>query len=429
MASLLDLLQGGQLPQPQGEMPDPWAQLEEIRKRQELLAQQPVENALKGSVSTEPRAESEMIPTREVVSRPPAGQPYAPPPGFTPNGDAPAPDRAAPQVAQKPDNRPPANPASALAATLSQGTGVIPDLVKMFTSGQRETSTVRVLMDKLNIDQETATLLSRNPTVMQQILTQQFGGAKRQFGLNPIYGLDKDGNLTIGQLHSGGGMQAVQAPAGWRPAEGIKTTDYGTGIVTHGAKSGRPGDVIAKDTEEESRRKKLGTERGEEQGAINKDKAALDSSVSGLNRLAAAANEVLKHPGLPGNFGWQSYAPNFPGGDSANANAKLITLKAQVGFSVLQAMRDASKTGGALGSITEGEHKLLQNALVALDGAQNVEQVQGELTKLLAFVEESKGRLHAAYNRAHGNAPAQAPAATGDGWKDLGNGVRIRERR
>src|SRR3546814_20638654 len=43
------------------------------------------------------------------------------------------------------------------------------------------------------------------------------------------------------------------------------------------------------------------------------------------------------------------------------------SLKSQIACSVRQAMRDASKTGGALGAVSEKELSLLQNNLAALD--------------------------------------------------------------
>lgn len=153
-------------------------------------------------------------------------------------------------------------------------------------------------------------------------------------------------------------------------------------------------------------------------GVFNADTANLESSTSGLNRMATTANELLNHPGLPGIYGLRGMIPNAPGSAAANAEAKLNNLKSQVGFSVLQAMRDASKTGGALGNISDAEGKRLEANLAALDKAQGVDQVRDELRKIVTFTEEAKGRLRNAYNTKHGErtgdsapAPSAAPAA------------------
>lgn len=56
-----------------------------------------------------------------------------------------------------------------------------------------------------------------------------------------------------------------------------------------------------------------------------------------------------------------------PGSPAFDVDKMLNTIKANVGFDRLQAMRDSSPTGGALGQVTELELKLLQSSLAALD--------------------------------------------------------------
>ena len=146
------------------------------------------------------------------------------------------------------------------------------------------------------------------------------------------------------------------------------------------------------------------------QGAFNQDNATLSSTEASMDRLATAANEVMRHPGLGRITGLAGALPNVPGMAGANAAAKLQTLKAQVGFGVLQDMRNASKTGGALGAITEKELVFLQNALAALDNAQDEAQMKESLQKIIDFAAESKGRLRNAFNLKHSaRQPGAAP--------------------
>lgn len=144
-------------------------------------------------------------------------------------------------------------------------------------------------------------------------------------------------------------------------------------------------------------------------GALNADTQALVGMTSSLDRLAAAANQVLNHPGLPGITGLRGKIPNIPGSDAANADALLETLKSQVGFSVLQDMRNQSKTGGALGSVTEKELAMLQSNLAALNKAQSVEQFGKSLEQIIAYVDQAKDRMRQAYNVKHGDAQISAP--------------------
>src|SRR5690606_1509902 len=118
--------------------------------------------------------------------------------------------------------------------------------------------------------------------------------------------------------------------------------------------------------------------------------AALENSQSNLDRLISEAKAIKSHPGLKAVSGmgdWKTLgipgARFIPGTDAANAHAKLETLKSQIAFSVLQAMRDASKTGGALGQVSERELDLLQNNLAALDTWQGDEQFKESLQQVI----------------------------------------------
>lgn len=71
--------------------------------------------------------------------------------------------------------------------------------------------------------------------------------------------------------------------------------------------------------------------------------------------------------------------------DSTRAGAlknRLTTIKANIGFDKLQAMRDASPTGGALGQVSEFENRLLQSVFGSLEQAQSAEDIQYNLDRL-----------------------------------------------
>lgn len=128
------------------------------------------------------------------------------------------------------------------------------------------------------------------------------------------------------------------------------------------------------------------------------DFAALQSLSSNLDRLASSANQVLQHHGLAGNFGVRGAVPNFPGSNAADANALLHTLKTQSAFTTLQDMRNASKTGGALGAVSDRENAMLQDAIAALDKSQSVEQVRQNLGRIIEYTNAAKQRITATYN-------------------------------
>jgi hypothetical protein len=139
-----------------------------------------------------------------------------------------------------------------------------------------------------------------------------------------------------------------------------------------------------------------------QQGMLTQDTQVLSNTSNSLDRLATAANEVLNSPGLAGVYGLRGAVPNIPGSDAANSAALLNTLKSQVGFGVLQEMRNNSKTGGALGQVSDKENAMLQANLAALEKSQSVEQARQSLAKIIEYTNGAKDRLRAAYNMKHG---------------------------
>jgi hypothetical protein len=79
----------------------------------------------------------------------------------------------------------------------------------------------------------------------------------------------------------------------------------------------------------------------------------------------------------------------IPGTDAANVSADLETVTANVAFNALQAMRDASKTGGALGSIAARELDLL----ASVQGSVRQSQSPANLKKNLTLIKESQQRF------------------------------------
>lgn len=71
------------------------------------------------------------------------------------------------------------------------------------------------------------------------------------------------------------------------------------------------------------------------------------------------------------------------------------TLQATIGFDALQAMRDASLTGGALGQVSERELALLTSTLRSLDTGQSPEQLRTNLKKVKEHYNRAKALVYA----------------------------------
>ena len=74
-----------------------------------------------------------------------------------------------------------------------------------------------------------------------------------------------------------------------------------------------------------------------------------------------------------------SILSNIPGSEARDFQARLETIKANIGFDKLQAMRDASPTGGALGQVSEMELRQLNASMGNLEQSQSPEQLRENL--------------------------------------------------
>lgn len=85
-------------------------------------------------------------------------------------------------------------------------------------------------------------------------------------------------------------------------------------------------------------------------------------------------------------------------GTPANAvNELLTTIKANIGFDKLQAMREASPTGGAIGQVSNFEQQLLQATFGSLNQSQPTEQLLYNLRLIRAIFDDiaNTGKLTA----------------------------------
>lgn len=117
------------------------------------------------------------------------------------------------------------------------------------------------------------------------------------------------------------------------------------------------------------------------------------------------------------NTGMGSLLAAIPGTPAADFRADVNTLAANIAFGELTAMREASKTGGALGAVSEKELMLLESALGSLDRAQSPEQFR----ESLRTVKESIERWQSAVQQYGGG----SSSATGQGSVTLPDGTVI----
>jgi len=94
-------------------------------------------------------------------------------------------------------------------------------------------------------------------------------------------------------------------------------------------------------------------------------------------------------------------AKSIGGSDAADLEAALSTITSAVGFKRLQDMREASPTGGALGSVSEKELSQLNAALGSISQKQSPEQLKKNLLKIKDHYQKAVDAINAqriAYN-------------------------------
>lgn len=94
----------------------------------------------------------------------------------------------------------------------------------------------------------------------------------------------------------------------------------------------------------------------------------------------------------------------------SRAQALYDKVVAKGGFQALQDLRDASKTGGALGNVSNQEGKQLTASFAAIDRRQNAADVRAAIDQAIADIEGSKTRMREAYDATY--AYKQSGAAT-----------------
>lgn len=307
--------------------------------------------------------------------------------------------------------------AAGIAGGRNWGDGISKGLSLAMQGGQLDTRqgssnrTQQFLLSK-GMDPEMARTVASNPTLLRSVLPKLMGAGVggTKYGLNPIYGTDESGNRVLGVLGEDGTFKKVDT-GGVTPQSGIEKIDMGTSWQLRDRKDGRVVGVVPKDVAGEAAAKKGGALSAERAAELPQARAALGSAYNNLDRLKSEAESVMNDPALSRITGMMGVLPNIPGSAASNVQARLETLKSQVGFSVLQAMRDASKTGGALGNVSNVENVMLQNNLAALSQAQDMPSFQRALRQIVQYVDDAKGRLGNAFKETYPGQDVGSPAA------------------
>jgi hypothetical protein len=129
-------------------------------------------------------------------------------------------------------------------------------------------------------------------------------------------------------------------------------------------------------------------------------RAMTSTSLGSMEALKTKATALLKGKGLDKISGLQGLVWDAPGGIAADARAGMESLKGTIGLTVLQNLKAMSGTG--LGSVTEGEHKLLQNYLAALVKNQSEPSLRKNLQVIIDWADAVQERIKIEYKETYG---------------------------
>jgi hypothetical protein len=148
--------------------------------------------------------------------------------------------------------------------------------------------------------------------------------------------------------------------------------------------------------------------------------SAIKSFETKSDAFVADIEKLRDHPGLPEITGFA--AGRLPGltANGRAAQALYDKIVAKGGFQALQDLRDASKTGGALGNVSNQEGKQLTASFGAIDRRQDVKDVREALNQAIGDIQGSKTRLKEAYDMTYSyKAEQPKKALTGEDQQAL----------
>ena len=134
----------------------------------------------------------------------------------------------------------------------------------------------------------------------------------------------------------------------------------------------------------------------------------VDSLIKTAEIVTTTVDSALKKVGRLTTGAGGAALGMLPGTDAYDLRAEIDTLKANLGFDTLQAMRDASPTGGALGQVAVQELTMLQSTVASLDPNQSPEQLRRNL-------ESVRDRYQRVLDIIQGKEPASSGASGASG--------------
>jgi hypothetical protein len=161
---------------------------------------------------------------------------------------------------------------------------------------------------------------------------------------------------------------------------------------------------------------------------IQKRESVLPQATSAVKGFEAKSDSFVKdltalrdHPGLNQITGLVAGRVPAVTGAGRAAQALYDKVIAKGGFQALQDLRDASKTGGALGNVSNQEGKQLASSFAAINRTQDANDMKAALDQAIADVQGSRTRIREAYDQTYSYKSGGSPSSGASGGVDSSN--------
>jgi hypothetical protein len=193
-----------------------------------------------------------------------------------------------------------------------------------------------------------------------------------EYGLNPIYGVDAQGNPTVMQLGKGGVATQSKLPEGVKISKDPIKLDAGTHWVILDPTTRQPVATVPKDLAGAERQKELGQAGGKAEFDLPRIEQNAEQALQTIN-------QIRNHPGKQYSVGVPGIVPGVPGTQQKDFVSLVDQAK---GKAFLEAFN--SLKGG--GQITEVEGKKATDAIARLDRTQSKEGFEQALKDLESVI-------------------------------------------
>jgi len=141
---------------------------------------------------------------------------------------------------------------------------------------------------------------------------------------------------------------------------------------------------------------------------LQKREATFPQATSAVKAIETKSNSFIKdleklrdHPGLNQITGLVQGRLPAVTGEGRAAQALYDKIVAKGGFQALQDLRDASKTGGALGNVSNQEGKQLTASFAAISRVQDAKDVKAAIDQAIDDIKGTKTRVREAYDQTY----------------------------